>query len=324
MRQTQTQFGIGYGRILTRTDILQPLIRESKLTTRPIDLLMIAHKCQEYYEFSNDLAQLRHDLLRIKDDEEPGEEELGMASQIAERAYLLLKTLKNVSPSVLAEIKDWAMHYSEIIAGPSAVEIQNTLESIRKYVEAELQLRTFLYIPSPDDQKIRQTRPFGNRVYDAFPSARRDLSNAGTAFAVELYTGCVFHLMRSAEFGLRALALDRRVKTLTKAGKAFPLDLATWEDILRELDIEAAKIAQWPKPKGQIRSQATQFYGTAVEEIRGFKDAWRNHVMHTRGHYIREDAIQLTTHVRRFLVTLASRISEQERTPYVWTKKQLR
>lgn len=295
----------------------------SKLAARPAGLLMILHKCHEYYEFSGELEQLRQDLMRIKDDELPGEEELGMASRIAEKAHSLLMGLKNVSPTVLNHIKDWAQHYSEISDGPSQGDILSTLESIRSMVETELESRKFIYIPSPDDEKIKQAKPFGNRVYQAFPSARQDLTDAGTAFAMELYTACVFHLMRAAEYGIRALAWDRRVKVLTKAGKPYPLDLATWEEILRGLDAEIGKTSLWPKAKGEIRTQATEFYGTAIQEIRGFKDTWRNHVMHTRGEYTQEDAVQIMSHVKRFLMTLASRISEQDRTPCVWTKKQL-
>jgi len=324
MEQTAVQFWMRLWEIRLQKALRGSWARWDKLATRQASLLMILHKCYEYYEFSDALAQLRNDLARIKDDEEPGEEELRLGSEIAEKAHSLLSSLKNVSPSVLAHIEEWARYYSDIVAGPTQGEILGTLESIRAMVGAELQSRKFLYIPSPDDEKIRQTKPFGNQVYQAFPSARQDLTNAGTAFAVELYTASVFHLMRSAEYGLRALAWDRRVKTLTKAGRAYPLDLATWEDILRELDPEVAKIANWPRTKGQIRTQAMEFYGTAVEEIRGFKDAWRNHVMHTRGNYIREDAVQLISHVQRFMTTLASRVSEQQRTPRIWTKKQLR
>jgi hypothetical protein len=86
---------------------------------------------------------------------------------------------------------------------------------------------------------------------------------------------------------------------------------------------EVAKVAQWPKTKGQLRVQATEFYGTALAEVRGFKDTWRNHIMHSRHSYIREDAIQIMTHVERFMSTLATRISEETITPKVWTKNEL-
>ena len=44
--------------------------------------------------------------------------------------------------------------------------------------------------------------------------------------------------------------------------------------------------------------------------IRGFRDAWRNHVMHTRAEYSREDASAVLSHVKRLLQTLAVHIKE--------------
>jgi hypothetical protein len=52
---------------------------------------------------------------------------------------------------------------------------------------------------------------FGRQAADAFPSAGSDILDALRCMALELNTAAVFHLMRVAEFGLRALARDRGV-----------------------------------------------------------------------------------------------------------------
>ncbi len=296
---------------------------QGKMAVRLESLLMILHKCHEYFAFCDQLSDLKCLLNRIRLGDEPREREWGAAAETAKAALSLLVSLGDVSPTVIDLIRDMAQFLSEISSGMNADYLLKCLEDIRRMVQRELESRFFLMIPSPRDKMLRNPEPFGSKVFQAFPSARQDLTDAASAFATELYTACVFHLMRAVEHGLVALALDRRIKTRTKSRQIYPFDLATWEVILRELDGEIGKIAQWPKNKGNVRTQAVEFYGAAVAEVRGFKDAWRNHVMHSRCAYNESDAIQVKSHVERFMVTLSSRISEQDRTPYVWTKRQL-
>lgn len=295
-----------------------------KIAAHPMSLHMILHKCHEYYRFCDDLSDLMNQIGQIKEDEEPDESEFKPASELAGKAHSLLVSLGDVNSTVLEHVQDIAQHFGEISSGLNGSYIMGHLETIRRMVESELASHFFLLIPSPQDKMVRNEKPFGPQVFDAFPSAQQDLTDANTAFAMELYTACVFHLVRSVEYAMRVLAWDRRVKVKTKGGQVYPIDLATWEEILRELDKEVAKVAQWPKTKGDIRVQATEFYGTALEEIRGFKDAWRNHIMHSRRQYIEEDAAQVRSHVQRFMTTLALRISEHVRTPKVWTSAELR
>ena len=293
------------------------------MATRPLSLLMILHKCHEYYDFCYEIDDFCDLVTNIEHDEELDESEFARAAKIAKKAYSLLAALSNVSPTVLEHIEDLGKHFSEIASGLSGAYILGHMETIRNMVSIELGTRMFMYIPFPDNQKFSHVQLFGEAVFLAFPSAREELTSAGTAFAVGLYTASVFHSMRAVEYALRVLAADRRVKVRTKGGKSFPLDIATWEDILKVLENEVAKVAQWPRTKGRARVQATEFYGTALAEVRGFKDAWRNHIMHSRHSYIREDAVQVMTHVERFMRTLATRIGEGKVTPKVWTQNEL-
>jgi hypothetical protein len=49
-------------------------------------------------------------------------------------------------------------------------------------------------------------QPFGQAVFDAFPSAILDTQNAGKCLALGQPTACMFHLMRVMEHGLTAYA----------------------------------------------------------------------------------------------------------------------
>jgi hypothetical protein len=192
--------------------------------------------------------------------------------------------------------------------------------SVKDMVRSELEARKFLLIPPPDDKKVRQARPFGNQVYRAFPSARTELTNAGTAFAVELYTACVFHLMRAAEIAMRALCNDRGITQI----KGAPVHMMQWHQIITALEAENLIISNWPNSLGEIKVQAQEFYSGAAAQFRGIKDEWRNHVSHTRTDYSRSRAEEANHHVNRLMRTLSSRISESASTPKIWTAAELR
>jgi hypothetical protein len=203
-------------------------------------------------------------------------------------------------------------------------QIKTELKHLNETLQDELKAVMFLSIPTEAASLYMEPRPFGEQVAIAFPSASADIEEAAKCLACERYTATVFHLMRAAERMMRVLAWDRRASVQTTNGKECPIDLATWEQVIKAVKHEVDKIAGWPRTKGEIRTQALEFYNSAMEEFRAFKDAWRNHIMHGRRAYIANDAEQVMEHVKRLATTLSTRLSETERTPRVWTKAQVR
>jgi hypothetical protein len=148
---------------------------------------------------------------------------------------------------------------------------------------------------------------FGEAVKKSFPNAAPDIQDAGDSIAVGLNTAAVFHLMHVVEWGLRALAEDVGLSDVAidrKTDKTVPLAFADWERILNQL---TGKIEEKIKamPRDETKQKGQEFYFSALGEIRGFKEAWRNHVMHTRRSYTREDALAVFSHVQRFMQSLA-------------------
>jgi len=288
-----------------------------KLATRQASLLMILHKCHEYYAFAEEVTDLCDSLA--ENDEERVASRKESALSIVDKALSLLESLSGVSPTVMKYIEDLGDVYDVAGLLPSSTTLSEML-SVREMVRAELESRKFLLIPSPDAKKIRQIKPFGNQIYKAFPSARTELTNAGTAFAVELHTASVFHLMRATEIAMRALCNDRGITQI----KGAPVHMMQWHQIITALEAENQAIANWPNSLGEIKVQAQEFYCGAAAQFRGLKDEWRNHVSHTRTDYSRRRAEDATDHVKRLMQTLSSRISETTRTPKVWTAAELR
>ncbi len=151
----------------------------------------------------------------------------------------------------------------------------------------------------------------------AFPSANYDIRQAGNCYAVQANTGAIFHLMRVAEHGLRALARDRRVRVPRGT-----VEFATWEEILKEIQKAVEAIDQYPRR--DARDAQYEFYHGAMMEFRSFKNVWRNTRMHTRGPSNEDDerreAERVMQRVGDFMKILAAAISENKRTPIIWKR----
>lgn len=183
------------------------------------------------------------------------------------------------------------------------------LRNIHSAITEEAE-RTFRFVAIPKDTSwsFGET-PFGIEVELAFPSAGYDIKQAGACIAFESYSASVFHLMRTAEYGMRALCKKLRVKyaiDTNRSGslKYTPIAYAEWQRQLTELEKKAdEKLSRMAK--GPKKQQAQEFYHEAIQELRAFKDVHRNHVMHTRKDYTKEDAVAVFGHVKRFMLKLS-------------------
>ena len=64
---------------------------------------------------------------------------------------------------------------------------------------------------------------------------------------------------------MRALCNDRGIAAV----KGVPVHMMEWHDIIKALEDENSKIAQWPKALGQIKVQAQEFYNGATAQFTG-------------------------------------------------------
>jgi len=188
------------------------------------------------------------------------------------------------------------------------------MRHIIEAVELNANKHRFLNILSDRAEYLDNNKLLGDDVHSAFPSAAPDLKEAGNCLAVECNTAAVFHLMRVVEWGLRALAASlgvRKIRATKKPGnkKYTPLPYAEWEKILDGLQ-DAVDAKMQKLKRGTAKQKFQEFYYPALQDIRGLRDAWRNHVMHTRAEYTREDAIAVLAHVKRLMQGLAIRVSE--------------
>ena len=201
------------------------------------------------------------------------------------------------------------------VVSPDASVFAIEARHAREFLITELQKRRFLFIAPERAAYLDQDALFGKGVFDAFPSARPDIREGGNCLAADCGTAAVFHLMRAVEWGLRALCVDlgfRRLRTKNrKTGKVtyMPLGWTDWETILNQLKAKVTERVGKTK-RGPKKQLYQEFYYPALQDIEGIKDAWRNHVMHTRREYTPKGAGDVFDYVRRLLVNLSSRVSE--------------
>ena len=209
------------------------------------------------------------------------------------------KRMMNIHRDVTAE----PMHSAALV-----IEAKNA----RNVINEELSKRKFLRVAADRRHYLDRDDLFGADVSKSFPSAANDIRDAGNCLASECTTAAVFHAMRVAEYGLRALAYDRRIELEKKK----PIELATWEDIIKKLEDAETEIKGYPKTLA--RESQYDFYHGAMMQFRGFKNVFRNQIMHSRKSYGRDMAFAIVNQVRDFMNILATRIAEDKRTPKRW------
>jgi hypothetical protein len=161
----------------------------------------------------------------------------------------------------------------------------------------------------PSDASDKEAaNPVWEHVWRRFPSAQYDCEEAVYCYALERNTASIFHAMRVAEIGLRALA--RRMEIKLPRGKK--LEWAEWQALLKEMSKKTDAVGLNQKA-GPRKDEILEFYSGAIGQFTGFKDEFRNQVMHVRKSYDEGDAKKALTRVRDFMEKLANKIDEKGR-----------
>jgi len=135
-------------------------------------------------------------------------------------------------------------------------------------------------------------------VVDAFQSSKREIETGIDCFAMEDYAGCVFHIMRIAELGLRTIARERGVKSLAgKRGQTKPIERGTWQEVFDAIEGQLGAVRRAsPGPK---RDTALAFYETAISDLRTLRNLYRDPTMHFRETYDKGEAASAIFRVQR-------------------------
>lgn len=183
-------------------------------------------------------------------------------------------------------------------------ELRHQAIALRQAIEGELPLRRFVFVPI--EKAVFSDNPEGFwsiETWQRFSDARHDSNQAIDSYVFDLNTACVFHSMRVAEYGLRALAKAVQVKLTQKKGKPHPIEFADLDKVITAVKNKIDKSRQ--RPHGAKRAAILQFYSDSADHCTYMKDVWRNEVSHTRKSYSAAEALGVMQRVRDFMSTLA-------------------
>ena len=170
------------------------------------------------------------------------------------------------------------------------------LNTIRETVFAEL--RTMLFFRMDDDLRkfFEQPSLFGEGVSLKFPTASFDIEEGGKCLALGRPTACVFHMMRTMEVGLKALAKELKIPYAP-----------SWESYIKQIE---ANITTKHKSKSKKWKAIEPFYRDALGNLISIKIAWRNPTMHIVRNYTSGEAEDVLRTVRTFMQRLSERLSQ--------------
>ena len=179
----------------------------------------------------------------------------------------------------------------------SAQEMGILIEALHQNILSDLLKPAFLPIPEHKVELFDQTvPPFGENVVLVSPDAVDAIATASRCLALDEWTTCVFHAMRVLEHALRQFAAELNI----------PMSVAyekNWCSIIDmiEKEIRVAQNAQ----RSPTKAETLKFYSDAVVNFRYYKDAWRNHVSHSKESYAELQSKTIYDHVREFVQVLA-------------------
>jgi hypothetical protein len=175
------------------------------------------------------------------------------------------------------------------------IELEAARDSARHFQElllGELRKRTFLVLRDEDGELYKEPRRLTREAASVFTSADEELAEASLCLAFERNTAAVFHAMRALE-----APLDRMRSALRLRKEEQP-----WGRILAAIQ---RALDDAPRPKTRRTRERREAFQKATMEFRGFKDAWRNHAMHSQQIYGREQAERILGHVVACIEDLA-------------------
>jgi hypothetical protein len=216
-----------------------------------------------------------------------------------ECAKLTLGDADNRLGHIFPDLRRGRLTYTELMG-----ELHTLYQAIEDGIRTEYffhyrRVRALLFPRIPADWEAALSQ---------FPSTTKEIEEGIDCYGLEHYAACVFHMMRIAEIGMRALAHERQVSFSNR-----PLEWAEWENVIDQID-KKARDATNGMQRGPARDAARAFYTAAVAQLRSFKET-RNRIMHMRGEFDELDAQRAINQVRDFMNGLSAKIDEKTRRP---------
>ena len=187
-------------------------------------------------------------------------------------------------------------------------ELHELLKRLSEDIDQGIGAEFFFHYDRSNAARVLLVEKEWEKAFAAFTSIKKEIIAAIDCYALQHHNACSYQLMRAAEVGLRALTRERQI-TWPK----HPVEWATWQDMLGEIEKSIKPIALWPR--GERRDAALGFNTGTLGQFHAFKELYRNAVMHVRADYDGFDALRAIGQVHDFMTGLSEKIGEKTRGP---------
>jgi hypothetical protein len=185
---------------------------------------------------------------------------------------------------------------------PRADELQNVIYD-------EMRRHLFFWVP-PDKARYYDLpervedwddteRILHNLIASRFMKALTEIVEARASYALDRNTGCVFHLMRACESGIKALYRTLNIPA--------PKLSDSWGNLLKPMD---AQLALPPNQRHGYWATHPDFFYHATNDVRAIKRAWRDTTMHIESDYDQSGALKALGAVTSFFTHLAEKLDQ--------------
>jgi hypothetical protein len=303
--------------------LAQESLEASVWNVRPFQIVslleMLEHRVNLFYTATHFLCRLRLDIDQAIADPARGLAALPDLLE-ANRVRHLEKRLRAVCDDEfeyervlerISYLNGQEPRLQPLVGGPFTLgDLKHHLDELTNEIMRALGSAKFLMIPSYDAAYYDNPDLFGPTVAQRFPKANKEITEAGSCYASSRYTACVFHLMRAVELGARRMVSKLKVRQhLVKNGHPVPVELCDWGMLIAALD-KGVAASNYGTTTSKRRKETFEFYNQAVGQFRNFKDAWRNHMSHTRDPYDKHKAMSVMENTRQLMQHLATRLTE--------------
>ena len=145
-----------------------------------------------------------------------------------------------------------------------------------------------------------------------YPSSKREIEAGIDCYATEDFPGCIFHMVRVSELGLRSIAIERGITTVRRG---IPIEWAMWGEIFSALETKIEEIHN--KPAGPNKDAAQIFYDQALSDLRFLRN-YRDPTLHFRDSYGRGEAFDAIYRAKGLMKSLAPKLSENTSRTIDW------
>lgn len=196
---------------------------------------------------------------------------------------------------------------------PARQDVETRFHVLLQTIHSAAQHARFYYYPNAKADVLQSLDASWKSAFLSFPAAESEVRAGVDLWALGHSTASVFHMVRVAEIGLRAIAQDLNLRI--SAHK--PIDYETFGTVLTAIRSEVDRIHQM-YPNTRRKEEAVEFYSTAVGALTAIKDKYRDQVSHMRREYDEHEAMSAISHVREFMLSLSKRLNQSSTKSISW------